>query len=293
MHKKIGGMILNYKDATGVINILENNLNVFKQIVIVDNYSNDNSIILISKYLEEKDLDNVILIESKENNGFAKGNNLGIEYLLDKYDLDYVVCINTDILIENELIKKCVNELEKNENIGLISTNMKEHNGEEGISAWKFPKFKHLLKMCFWLYRKKHNYNTPYKNINEDIIDVDVVRGSFMVFRASCLKEIDYFDPNTFLYYEENILGKKLNKKGYAVAYLPNDYYVHNHPKSRRQVVNMKAFKENLKSTAYYLKNYEGISMCYYLLFKLCSVYSIAEQLLVNTIKKIFIKGDK
>lgn len=48
------------------------------KIVIVDNNSNDDSVNNLNK-----ELNACILIQSKENLGFAGGNNIGIKYALD------------------------------------------------------------------------------------------------------------------------------------------------------------------------------------------------------------------
>ena len=41
-------------------------------------------------------------------------------------------------------------------------------------------------------------------------MDIELPSGSCMMFNAEALRIIGGFDPNTFLYYEEDILYKKL-----------------------------------------------------------------------------------
>ena len=55
-----------------------------------------------------------ILIENDENYGWAKGNNIGIEYSL-KNGADYVLLCNNDILLkDNDVITKLVSTVEDN-----------------------------------------------------------------------------------------------------------------------------------------------------------------------------------
>lgn len=292
MLKGVGCVILNYCDPKGVLNLLEKNGDIFEKIVVVDNFSNDDSIIIINNYLSEHKIKNVELITLSQNEGFARGNNAGIKKLVEHYLFDYIICINTDIIINNEVIIKCLEELKKQEKTGLLSTRMYEFNGEEGVSAWKFPSYGHLLKLCFWLYRKNHSFNKSYSINNEKMLKVDVVRGSFLVFKSSCLKEINYFDTNTFLYYEENILCKKLQKSKFEVVLLTDSFYIHNHPPRNKITINMSNFKANLKSTEYYLKEYEKIGKVKLFIFKLCEKYSFFEQKIVNVLK-LKIKREK
>ena len=68
-------------------------------IVIVDNCSPNGS----GKQLEKmySKCTNITVIINEENQGFAKGNNLGYQYIKRKYSLSYVVVMNNDIMIEN------------------------------------------------------------------------------------------------------------------------------------------------------------------------------------------------
>ena len=48
----------------------------------------------------------------------------------------------------------------------------------------------------------------------QDILDVENIAGSFFIARHDIFKAIGYFDENTFLFYEEDILGEKIKEKG-------------------------------------------------------------------------------
>ena len=60
------------------------------QTIVVDNASNDGTVDYIRENYPE-----IYLIESKENLGFGKGNNLGLRYALD-HGCDYVFLLNQD-----------------------------------------------------------------------------------------------------------------------------------------------------------------------------------------------------
>ena len=60
------------------------------QTIVIDNASNDGTVEYIRKYFPE-----IHLIESKENLGFGRANNIGMRYALD-HGCDYVFLLNQD-----------------------------------------------------------------------------------------------------------------------------------------------------------------------------------------------------
>lgn len=67
------------------------------KIIIVDNCSPDDSYARVrSAYKSSKD---IILLQSDENLGFARGNNIGYRYALENLDPEYIVMLNNDVLL--------------------------------------------------------------------------------------------------------------------------------------------------------------------------------------------------
>ena len=62
---------------------------------------------------------------------------------------------------------------------------------------------------------------------SKDVVDVDCLAGSFFIIRNKVFEEIGFFDEKTFLYFEEDIIGKKISEKGYKVAVLNNCKFQH------------------------------------------------------------------
>jgi len=61
-----------------------------------------------------KNLSNkLFLIKNSKNYGFAKGNNIGIEYAINTFDPDYVLLLNNDTVVDKEFLKELVLYVEK------------------------------------------------------------------------------------------------------------------------------------------------------------------------------------
>lgn len=84
------------------------------QTIVIDNASNDGSVEFMKERYPE-----IILIESKENLGFGKANNLGIRYAMD-HGCDYVFLLNQDAWIEKETMEKLIGIHSLHPEYGLI-----------------------------------------------------------------------------------------------------------------------------------------------------------------------------
>jgi GT2 family glycosyltransferase len=85
------------------------------QTVVIDNASSDGTIEYIREHFPE-----VHLIESKENLGFGRANNIGMRYALD-HGCDYVFLLNQDAWIEPNSIKELVRIHQEYPEYGLLS----------------------------------------------------------------------------------------------------------------------------------------------------------------------------
>lgn len=84
-------------------------------VMVIDNGSSDGSPAWI-----KSEFPDVILVESKENLGFGKANNIGLRYVVDN-GYDYVYLLNQDAWVFPDTIPALVDAAEANREYGLIS----------------------------------------------------------------------------------------------------------------------------------------------------------------------------
>jgi GT2 family glycosyltransferase len=217
---KIGAVIVNYVNYPDTVKYVKDHLldqkDIILEIVIVDNNSpNESYEELLNEFRSNT---SVNIIRSECNRGYAAGNNLGIKYLEIK-ECDYILVTNNDIEIEdNFLLSKLYKAYLSLDKAAFISpVMMVDGKISTEFSAWKLPnKTKEILsstRLCSYLARpflKRFFYQIEIER--EKSIKVDCISGSFFLGAASLFRQIDYFDDNTFLYYEENILGEKVKR---------------------------------------------------------------------------------
>lgn len=257
--KKICLVVLNYNDADTTINLVENvkNYKAIDNILIVDNNSIDDSFQRMKNYFTDE---KIFIIKTDFNAGYAGGNNYGCKYAIEKLKADVLILANPDIFFEENIIKKLVNLLET-DNVGIVSCKMNCLGTIKNVSsAWKLPTYKNCLLENLFLIKKIFGDPIRYKNEDEleGIMEVDVIAGSFFLIRSETFIDIEGFDSDTFLYYEENILGIKLKNKNY-INYIDWDIaYAHQHSVSIDKSINSK--KKQLKicqeSRSVFLKKY-------------------------------------
>lgn len=270
---KTGFLMVNYNDCKGVFNMLEqiSSYDCIDKIVIVDNASSDNSMEKLKKINNEK----IVILSNKENLGYGGGINTGAKYLNDLYDECNIIISNTDIIINAEDdIKTLLSNF--NEETAIVAPVIKEHNGYN--RGWKVPTpFDDLLCNISLLhtYFRKRRLLYPENYYNKQIVEVEAVSGCFFIIKGSILKQIDYFDENLFLYYEENMIAKKLESIKKRSIINTSVEVFHNHSvtidHSNSYIQKYDILK---KSQLYFQKHYQHASGGMQLLLKMTSQFS-------------------
>lgn len=286
MKLKLGIVILNYNDYKTTLNLI-NHIKYYDEIdniVVVDNKSTNNSL----EMLKEANDNTWHLITSSENKGYASGNNIGIKYLIDNFDVDIIGIINPDILFSNDFIFEIKKSFEKyyKEYAIITGLQLKPDRSISKRAFWKELNFKRLLISNSPILSKIDNiFNNYIKNkIKEDkeIIDVSVVEGCCFFINAIDIKKIRFFDENTFLFCEEDILAKKIKKINKKIGVNKEITFIHNHSTTIKKVFSqMKVLKINLISKEYFMKEYLTNKRIYRMLFKLTTITCFFENIFI------------
>lgn len=223
-------------------------------IIIVDNNSTDNSY----QQLKKIEKDNIVVLKSERNGGYGYGNNVGIKYAIRKLKDCNIIISNPDIIVKEKTIKHLINVLNEKEDYAIIGPIINTHGVYD--KGWKLSNGLQELLLTIPKYgTNNRNKIIGYKEdyYDKKVKEVDVVSGCFFIAKSKCFKEINYFDENLFLYYEENVISKKLKDLGYKIIIDTSSEIIHNHSvtidKAHSSYNKYKILKESQK---YYLDNY-------------------------------------
>ena len=249
-------LIVNYNDYESTSKLIDNvkNYKVLDLILVVDNKSKDDSYEKLLKLENKK----IKVICSEENKGYGYAINYGAKYIIKNYKKSNLIVSNADIIVKSEKdLKVLIKDLDDYKLVGpVINTHGEISRG------WKIPSpmLEVGLNLIYFhkLFEKKYMY---YKDsyYDKDIVDVDTVSGCFFLINTDTLKEVKFFDENVFLYYEENILGRKIKDKKVIDNRVE---IIHNHSvtidKNMKKIGKYKALK---KSQRYFEKYYNNANI--------------------------------
>ncbi len=253
-------VVLNYNDADTVFEFIDfvHTYSQIDHIVIVDNASSDDSYDRFTTLKSDK----IHVIRADENLGYAGGNNLGIRYAMEHFDSKYIIISNPDVFFEERIVP-AMREALSQQDVACAACKMICTTRVMPV-AWKLPTYTDCVIEQFRILSKIFHLGTEYKEaeLTGDIVPVDVLPGSLYMADTAKLQEVGFLDENTFLYYEENILGYRLRDKGYKQLLLLNESYDHKHSvsidKSMRSLSHK--FEIAYKSRSYYCHQYLGIN---------------------------------
>ena len=189
----------------------------------------------------ENEFSEVIFIPNEENIGFGKSVNAAIK----KARGDYFFIVNADIIIdEKEVIKKLLNFIEKNSDVGMVGPRLLNVNDTIQKSCFRF--YTPLTVICRRTFLGKtflgkkvlNNFlmNDVFKNkkITEPI-QVDWLMGSAMMVRKSDLEKVGIFDERFFMYFEDVDWSRRFWENNLKVIYFPQAVMYHYHFQSSKK----------------------------------------------------------
>jgi GT2 family glycosyltransferase len=184
------------------------------EIIVVDNNSTDHSCDFLRTHFPE-----VNLIASKDNLGFGRGNNLGVENAQG----ETILLLNNDTIIQDHLLP-AIRTLYKDDKTGIVAINMLNANKKYISAIGRFPSPFRLLKISF-LNDKRLEFKTG--DFGSDLYDVDWVSGAFMLIRKADYEAVNGFDVDYFMYVEDVDLCKKIKNIGKKCVFQANLSYIH------------------------------------------------------------------
>jgi GT2 family glycosyltransferase len=193
------------------------------EIIVVDNGSKDGSAELIKNGFPE-----LTLIESAENSGFARANNLGYE----RCGGEYIVLLNSDAFLVGKSLALAIDLMDRHLEVGLAGGRLIGEDGSWQPSARSFPGIWNEFLTLSGLagrYKESRIFGRPdmtYLDQSQELA-CDWVPGAFTIIRRSVIEETGFFDEQFFLYYEEVDLCRRIKKSGWKIAYWPAVTIIH------------------------------------------------------------------
>lgn len=218
------------------------------------------------------------------NSGYARGNNAAVERLAAQgIEYEYLIISNPDVIIAPEAITACIDFLESHPGYALAAPHMLKADGTpHPLTGWKEKSYLSDLAYSSGLLSRLIGINRevyPPGHWQGDYSDADCIAGSFFAARYADFRAIGFFDPNTFLYYEEDIIGAKLKRLGLKSAVLNRVCFVHMEGVSvNRSAGLVSRYRMMQRSRLYYRRRYGGTGAAGYALLCAATGLGIVEK---------------
>ncbi|TGD18604.1 glycosyltransferase [Levilactobacillus suantsaiihabitans] len=234
------------------------------KVIIVDNGSTNSSYSKLKKAFLDKT--QVYILSSGGNKGYARGNNVGLYFAEKKWGIsekNVIFIVNPDSIVTFKNIDDVSGFILSTPNVGAVTVKLDDGSR----SAWHhITPIKGLIfnswVLRWTLMKLGIKEGGSYAEKEPTSQPVDVILGAFFGIKQQTFKRIQYFDENTFLYYEEEIIYAKLAKKKMQSYLLRTSSYKHVGGGSTS--LGKVAFKKiNDQSRLYVLKEYYQVGMLY------------------------------
>ncbi|MGU3368067.1 glycosyltransferase family 2 protein [Bacillus mycoides] len=237
------------------------------KVVVVDNNSTDNSIALISNNRYEY---NLSIIKNDYNAGFGKACNQGAA----KCESEYILFLNPDTKLFNDSLDDVMLFCQKQHNkLGVTGIQLVDEKGDVGRTCRYFPKKRNRIGKITGLTRIFPSLSNEMLTWDHnDLKEVDQIMGAFFIVQNKVFKELEGFDEQFFVYYEEVDLCKRIQEQGYKNYFYPYSKAFHQGGGTSNQVKDMRLFY-SLRSWLKYEKKHNGKLAAFMALFIELSEY--------------------
>lgn len=258
---KIPIIILNYNssaDCRKCIGFLRQQEGVKTEIVVVDNLSpRPGEQETVRQLCQEQ---GCTFIQAPANRGYNAGNNIGLRYAASK-GYKYALIANPDMEFpQRDYVRKLAEAMDGRPEVAVCGSdivgpsgdhqNPMGRDGEWKESFWWFRGI--FLDPLFHRHRPSEAERAP-----EQTRYCPKVSGCCLMVRLGFMEQMGFFDEGVFLFCEEAILCRQLERTGKKMLYLAEAQALHRHIKSEKGDP-VRRYEAWLKSRKYFIRKYNS-----------------------------------
>ena len=212
--------------------VISTTQNIKYEILVADNNSTDGSPLMVSEEFPQ-----VKLIETGENLGFSKGNNIAIKQAKGRY----ILLLNSDTVVKGDCLEQCVKYMDGHQDIGALGCKILLPSGQLDHACKRgFPTPEASLYYMLRLHKvfpDNHKYGAYCASyLGEDETgEVDALMGAFMMLPKKVIDQVGMLDEEFFMYGEDIDWCYRIKEAGYKVVYYPKAHIIHHKGSSSKK----------------------------------------------------------
>jgi GT2 family glycosyltransferase len=186
----------------------------FKQIIVVDNHSTDDSLAICAAFAP-----GVNVIALPDNYGYAKAANIGIA----NSDSHLLLVANADIFLDEQFNARVLEKFQADNDIALLSPLILRFDGKTVDSAGQ--------ACSLALYPSEIGFNRDIAGLSPRENPVFSVCGAATVFSRKALEQLkieeEYYDEDFFMFWEDFDIGWRAHGLGLKTLFYPKAVVYH------------------------------------------------------------------
>ena len=201
-----------------------------------------------------KDEKKLLLIQNNENYGFAKGNNIAIDYTMKYDNPDYMLLLNNDTIVDPNFLDNMINVAVNNPNIGIIGPKFYYYDYEGSHDTiWCIGSVVDLEH-----FPGHHSIMEEEKyDLTLDVIECDWVSGAGLLIKKEAMPE-GYLNTDFFFGCEDVDLAVEVKNKGYKVVTVTNSIIWHKVGMSRHKRSSFKTEYNHIMTNLKFIKKHKS-----------------------------------
>jgi hypothetical protein len=192
--------------------------------IVVDNGSADGSAAMVKERYPS-----AVLVENRENLGFARAVNLGI----DRMTRRVVVLLNPDATVGEGTLRELLRVLEADPKVGIAGAQLLD---EDGGRQHSFDNVPTLATECLNKATLRALFPGKYPSKSrayESVTDVESVIGACLAAPRAALDRVGLLDERYFVFLEETDWCLRMRRAGFRVVHVPAAKVVHRQGKAK------------------------------------------------------------
>lgn len=191
------------------------------QVVVVDSGSFDGCAEMLASEFPE-----VEFVQSNDNVGFGRANNLGFERVTG----EAVLLLNPDTELGPGALQRLIGELERRPDAGIVSPRLLNTDLTLQTSVHALPKpvrqalDSEILRRLFSPYAL---WAPPSDFAPPETVAVEAVAGTCMLMWTRIFRQLGGFSPQYFMYAEDMDLCFKIHREGLRIYHVPSAEVIH------------------------------------------------------------------
>ncbi|MBS1518181.1 MAG: glycosyltransferase family 2 protein [Bacteroidetes bacterium] len=191
------------------------------EIIVIDNNSSDNTLEFL-KGTESRDSNCLHLIVNKENIGYTKACNQGIEISKG----DYILLLNPDTEILDGALEKLISELNSSGKTGAAAPKLLNDDGSIQKSCRTFPGYSDMffeLTLLSRIFPESRTFSRWKMNYfdHDSRREVDQPMAAALMVKRKVMETAGGFDERFIMFFNDVDLCRKIHDSGFKIIFCP------------------------------------------------------------------------